>query len=246
MKNVKFPTIHRLLTAFERLSCLVRADNGGERRSSGGESSGHNIASSHCSWRPTILESPDWPRELRLPRPGETTRLPLPLFVHKVAISGLPATARQTHGAARARDGAGLKTCGDSRAPIFEARVQNPRFTGVRGAPGGRACSRGFPPSLRSRPRPKGRCVPRFRNGAATCFIVFKNYTAARAARRAPSPPRSRGVTVLPFPNFAFICERGAVKTTPLMLLFFLLAPESWCPRRPPGSVPNAPVLRCD
>ncbi len=83
-----------------------------------------------CSWRPTILESPDWPRELRLPRPVKTPRLSL--FVHKVAISGLPATARQTHGAARARDGAGLKTRGDSRAPIFEARVQNPRVTGVR------------------------------------------------------------------------------------------------------------------
>ena len=96
--------------------------------------------------------------------------------------------------------------------------MQNPRVPEVRVAPGGRACPRGMPPSLGFRPRPRGRCVPRFRIGAATCFIVFKNFTAARAARRAPSPPRSRGATVLPFLNFAFICERGAVRTTPLVL----------------------------
>jgi hypothetical protein len=170
----------------------------------------------------------------------------LPLSVHKVAISGLPATALQTHGAARARDGDGLKTRGDPRAPTFEARVQNPRVTGVRGAPGGRACPRGMPPNLGFRPRPRARHVPRFYHGATESFDGPETFAAVRAVRRAPSPPRSRGGSVLPFSNFSSVCERGAVKTTPLALLCFLLARESWCPRRPPGSVPNAPALRPD
>jgi hypothetical protein len=122
------------------------------------------------------------------------------------------------HGAPNARGGARARrrrvkntrrlSCAHIRGP----GAKPPGYRG-QGAPGGRACSRGFPPRLGFRPRPRGRCVPMFRNGAATRFIGIKNFTAARVARRAPSPPRSRGVTVLPFPNFAFICERGAVKT---------------------------------
>jgi hypothetical protein len=124
--------------------------------------------------------------------------------------------------------------------------MQKPRVPEVRVAPGGRACHRGMPRNLVFRPRPRARHVPRFYDGATESFDGPETSAAVRAARRALCPPRSRGGSVLPFPNFAFICERGAVKTTPLALLFFLLAPESWCPRRPPGSVPNAPALRCD
>ena len=63
-----------------------------------------------------------------------------------------------------------------------------------------------------------------------------------------PLHHEAEGVAFFLFPisNFSSVCERGAVKTTPLALLCFLLARESWCPRRPPGSVPNAPALRPD
>jgi hypothetical protein len=124
--------------------------------------------------------------------------------------------------------------------------MQKPRVPEVRGAPDERACPRGMPHNLGFRPRPRARHVPRFYNGATESFDGPETSTAVRAARRAPSPPRSRGDSVLPFPNFSVVCERSAVKTTPLALLAFLLAPESWCPRRPPGSMPNAPALRRD
>jgi hypothetical protein len=124
--------------------------------------------------------------------------------------------------------------------------MQKPRVPEVRGAPGGRACPRGLPASLGFWPRPSARHVPRFYTGATESFDGPETSTAARAARRAPPPQQSRGGSVLPFPNFPFVCESAAVKTTPLALLCFLLAPESWCPRRPPGSVPNAPSLRRD
>jgi hypothetical protein len=119
--------------------------------------------------------------------------------------------------------------------------MQKPRVPEVRGSPGGRACPRGMPPSLGLRPRPSARHVPRFCNGAAKSFDGSETSTAARAARRAPSPPQSRGDTVLPFPIFPFVCERGAVKNTHLALLFFCSRRELWCPRRPPGPCQTPP-----
>jgi hypothetical protein len=134
----------------------------------------------------------DWPRELRLPRPGKTPRLPL--FVHKVAISGLPATARQTHGAARARDGWRVKnTRRPSCAHIRGPGAKPPGYRGQGRARWARLLS-GLPPKSRvsaSSKRPMRSEVSQRRCHMLHC--VQKLHCRARGSESSLSTMKPRG-----------------------------------------------------